>query len=254
MITESIGPKALEERIRHAVARLMAMQDDFDGIRISVPVIYPSGAMSVVEVSVNNDKCFISDMGVGYTEAMLSNAEEFFKTQAKRAAERFGIGFDGQSIFVLWASIDQMETAIASVANASVQAASLAILKASEDRDVRKNDELYERIRSIFQGSEVQRAADLKGKNVVWHAHNVVVLPAGRVAVFEFVSVHTNSIANKFMMFSDLSMSGRDTSLNAVVKSVETIVLKGSMLADVSNVISLTAPKADFIKYARLAA
>jgi hypothetical protein len=244
---------AFDGRVRDAARRLMAMQNDADRVRISVPVIYPSGATSTVEVSVNGSKCFVSDMGIGHTEALLANAEEFYDIQANRAAERFGIGYDGQSIFALWAPVDRMESAIAMVANASVQAASLAILKATEDRDVRRNDELYDRVRSIFKAADVQKTAELPGKNATWKAHNVVFLPSRQIAVFEFVSQHPNSISNKFMMFSDLVSSEHPPSLISVVKSVAAVGMKGAMLADVSNVIELTAPTSDFEKFARAA-
>ncbi len=254
MMTVDMPNTILKDRIGRAVNRLMTAQTDVNSTRVSVPVVYPSGAMSTVEVSLNGDKCFVSDMGIGHTEALLSNAQDYYDTQAKRAAERFGIGYDGDSIFVLWAPVSRMEGAIASVANASVQAASLAIMKATEDRELRKNDELYDRIRSIFAASTVTRTADLTGRNAVWSAHNVVALPSGRVAVFEFVRAHTNSISNKFMMFSDLALSGQNPSLNSVVRSIEAIGVKGGMLADVSNVIPLNSSNDDFLRYARLAA
>lgn len=244
---------AFDDRIRTAAARLTSMRSDAERARISVPVIYPSGASSTVEVSVNGDKCFVSDMGVGYSEAFLSNASEFYDHQAKQAAARFGIGYDGDSIFALWAPLDKVEAAIVMVANASVQAASLAILKAAEDRDVRRNNELYDRVRTIFKTADVQKSAEIAGKNTKWNAHNVVFLPAGRVAVFEFVSPHANSVSSKFMMFSDLSVSERPPALVSVVKSLETIGAKGNMLADVSDIIEFTRPDADFVRYARAA-
>lgn len=244
---------AFDGRVRDATARLMATQNDAERVRVSVPVIYPSGATSAVEVTVNGNKCFVSDMGVGHTEALLSNAEEFYDTQAKKAAERFGISYDGQSIFAFWAPIDRLEGAIAMVANASVQAASLAILKATEDRDVRRNDELYDRVRSIFKAVDVQKTAELPGKNATWKAHNVVFLPSRKVAVFEFVSQHPNSISNKYMMFSDLVSGESPPALVSVVKSIAAVGMKGGMLADVSTVIELTAPSSDFEKFAKAA-
>ncbi len=242
-----------DDRIRTAATRLMSMRSDAERVRISVPVIYPSGASSAVEVTVNGDKCFVSDMGIGYSEAFLSNASEFFDHQAKQAAARFGIGYDGDSIFALWAPLDRMEAAIAMVANASVQAASLAILKAAEDRDVRRSDELYDRVRTIFKAADVQKSAELAGKETKWSAHNVVFLPAGRVAVFEFVSPHGNSVSSKFMMFSDLAKSEHPPALVSVVKSVETMGARGNMLADVSHVVEFTRPDADFVRYAKAA-
>ena len=245
--------EAIETRIREAVARLMTTQGESDRIRVSVPVLYPSGATSTIEISSVGDTCFVSDMGAGHTEAYLANAAEFYNHQAKRAADRFGVGYDGQSMFLLRAPMDQIEGAIATVANASVQAASFAILKADEDKDRRRNDEVYDRVRSIFGVAAVAKEAVIEGLRSTWDAHNVVALPHGRRAVFEFVTANANSISNRFMMFSDVSMRKEPISLNAVVKDAQALGPKGGLLADVSNVISLAAANDDFLRYARVA-
>lgn len=97
------------------------------------------------------------------------------------------------------------------------------------------------------------RSADISGRDASWEAHNVVTLPNSRRAVFEFVSESQNSVANKFMMFSDLARGENDLSLNSIVRSVERIGKKGAMLADVSNVLQLNAAPSEFKRYARAA-
>ena len=223
-------------------------------VRVSVPVLYPSGANSAVEISFSADKCFVSDVGLGYGECLLANAADFYDVQARRAAERFGIGYDGHSLFVLWAPVDRMEGAIVTVANASAQAASLAIMRAGEDKDRRKNDEVYDRVRSIFSGSAIARSADLAGRRSVWNAHNVVTVSKGHRAIFEFVTPHQNSISNRFMMFSDLAGGGGAISLNSVVEDLDAIGTKGEMLQDVSNVIELNSSREDYRRYAEASA
>ncbi|MDG4892729.1 hypothetical protein P9272_03920 [Mesorhizobium sp. WSM4976] len=231
----------------------MATQASTERVRVSMPVLYPSGSGCTVEIGFSADKVFVSDMAAGHTEAYLAGATDYYDHQAKRAAERFGIGYDGHSIFVLWAPIDRVEGAITAVANASVQAASLAVLKAEEDRERRRNDEVYERVRQIFGAPSVAKIVQLEGRRAVWPAHNVVTLSQGKRAVFEFVSMHANSIANKYMMFSDVAARDEGIALNAVVRSLATLGVKGGMLSDVANVIELTASNDDFLRYARVA-
>ena len=49
---------------------------------------------------VNGDNCFVSDFGFGSMEAEMYGAESFYESNAKKAADRFGVGFDGMgSIF-----------------------------------------------------------------------------------------------------------------------------------------------------------
>jgi hypothetical protein len=94
---------------------------------------------------------------------------------------------------------------------------------------------------------------ELIGRDASWPAHNIVTFTDNRRAVFEFVRENQNSIANKFMMFSDLSRLEDGISLNSVVKSIEAIGKKGSMLADVSNVLSIDADASEFRRYAKAA-
>lgn len=244
---------AIENRIKEAVARLMATRGSPDSIRVSVPVLYPSGSSSTVEIGSIGETCFVSDMGFGHTEAFLANAGDFYDRQARDAAERFGIGYDGQSIFLVHAPIDRIEGAIAAVSNASVQAASLAVLKASEDKERKRNDQVYDRVRSIFGADAVTKSAEIEGRHAVWTAHNVVSLPRGRRAIFEFVTAHQNSVSNKFMMFSDIASRHQELALNSVVRSVANLGAKATMLQDVSNVIQLDASNDDFLRYAKAA-
>lgn len=92
-----------------------------------MPVLYPNGNAVSVEITPNGDNLFISDMGIGHLEAEYAGASAYYGAQARRAAESFGISYDGYSVFAAKASFGQLEAAVLAVANASVQAAALAI-------------------------------------------------------------------------------------------------------------------------------
>ncbi|MBL8908202.1 MAG: hypothetical protein JNM20_16130 [Rhizobiales bacterium] len=231
----------------------MTMRIEGEKARLNVPVSYPSGAGGIVEVTYSEGTCFVSDMGTGYMEAEGYGAAEYYGPSARKAAERFGVKFDGLCIFAIWASIDRLEGAIVSVANASAQAAAAAIFRAVEEKEKQRNLELYERVVEIFGVRTVAKTQELKGREAAWNAHNVVLFPSSRRAVFEFVSESQNSIANKFMMFSDLSRVEGAYSLNSVVKSIERIGQKRAMLADVSNVLTLSDAPEAFRRFAEAA-
>lgn len=240
--------KTLNDRLDKAVSRLMAIRIDGDRVRVSVPVLYPSGASGAVEIIVNGDNCFVSDLALGQAEAEMSGAVTFYDHCARKSAERFGVGYDGLSIFAVWASIDKIESAIMAVSNASVAAASGAIFRAIDEKEKQKNDELYEKIRKLFGPyNDVARQQEVLGRDAAWPAHNVVTLPNKTKVVFEFVSESQNSIASKYMMFSDLVRVEGHYSLNSVVRSVQRIGKKGAMLADVSHVMQLEASNDEFI-------
>jgi hypothetical protein len=243
----------IKDRIDQALKNLISAQPDGDRFRIALPILYPNGNGSAVEVVINGDKCFVSDLGFGLQEAEMNGAEDFYRFAAKKSVERFGVSFDGWNVFETWASLGRLESAIISVANASVQAATISIMKATEQKEKYINTELFEKIRAIFGANAVTKNQELTGRDSTWKAHNVVSLPNQKTAIFEFVSENQNSIANKFMMFSDLSKSENSYSLNSVVKNKTLLREKKAMLANVSNVIELAANKDVFCSYIKAA-
>ena len=245
--------RAVKDKIEEAAAGLVAVRANGDRARISLPLLYPSGSGSAVEVMVNGDNCFVSDFGFGAMEAEMYGAESFYESNARKAADRFGVGFDGMSIFKTWTSLSRLDAAVVAVANASVQAASWAIASASEEKERRYNAELFDRVRQFFGDRAVSKREELGGREARWEARNVVTLPNRRKAVFEFVTAHANSISSKYMMFSDLSRVEDAYSLNSVVKSITRIGTKGAMLADVSHLVELNSPKETYLRFAEAA-
>lgn len=245
------APLGMPARISDAISRLMTTREDGETFRVSVPVLYPSGSGCSVEITPNGDSVFVSDLGLGHFEAEFAGASEHYDKQAKRAAGRFGVSYDGYSVFALRIPLGRLEGAIAAISNASVQAAGLAIMKAIEDKERRSNDEVFDRVKGIFGASLVAKSADVRGQRDTWNAHNVVTFPTGQRAVFEFVTRHQGSISNKFFMFSDLSGAPGGLSLNAVTKDIGELGSRGAMLSDVSNLIELSAANDRFEHYAR---
>ena len=231
----------LKNRLRSAVDRLMSVRVDGSSARVSVPALYPSGSSAAVEIVLNGDQVFVSDIALGQSEAEMFGAGAFYDFHARKSAESFGVGYDGLSIFALWVSIDRIEGAIIAVANASVTAARNSIHKSIEEKEKKKNDELFERVARVFGIADVSKYEDVAGRDAVWPAHNVVTLANNRKAIFEYVSENQNSIASRFMMFSDLVKSPNNYSLNAVVRNINRIGAKGGMLADVSHVMQIEA-------------
>jgi hypothetical protein len=253
MITASKGSTIdLSSRVSEALSRIVTLRQDGQRYQITLPVLYPNGNSAAVEISPNGGRLFVSDMGLGHLEAEYSGASAYFDRQAQRVAERYGIKYDGHNVFAIDVSMHQVEAAISAVSNASVQAASSAILKSLEDKDRSWNEEVYERVVSVFDQSNVQRTEDISGVKDIWTAHNVVSLRSGGKAIFEFVSPHANSVANKFMMFSDLAEAKEPLALNCVVPDLEKFNrARGAMLSDLATVITLGASNDQFAALAK---
>ena len=233
-------------RLEKAISRLMKVTPEGERARISVPILYPSGSGAAVEIVMNAGKCFVSDLALGQMEAEMNGAATFYDAAARKSVERFSVGYDGLSIFTVWTSLDNIEGAITSVANASVFAASSAIYRAVEEKEKKKNEELFAKVSRVFGRDNVVKVEDVSGRDAVWPAHNVVTLQNNRKVIFEYVTEHQNSIAPKFIMFSDLSKFENKYSLTSVVNNIERMSSKGAMLAEVSTIIQLVAEDQEF--------
>mmetsp|Transcript_27439 Transcript_27439/g.50593 ORF Transcript_27439/g.50593 Transcript_27439/m.50593 type:complete len:221 (-) Transcript_27439:350-1012(-) len=218
---------------------------------MNVPVMYPSGATTTVEIEMNGGNCWVSDMGHGLVEAEYMGAQGFYTKSAKDVAGQHGVQFDGNSIFALWVPVARLESAIVCVANSSCQAAQSAIQSASEQKATKKNDQIFERIQAVFGKNIVSKSADIQGRHAQWDAKNVVIFPDRRKAVFEFMTGNSISVSSKFLMFSDILKANDGVSLNAVVSKANQLNSKGQMIADVANIIEFTATDQEFMQVAK---
>ena len=225
--------------IEAAIASLASHWQEDGRHMVSVPVQYPSGALSVVEVVFGREHVWVSDLGLGYSEAEMMSAESAYPRAAKAEADRRGVSFDGRSVFALELPLSALSGGIAAIANASVRAASEAIRSEAARRHEEKSELIFDRVRLAFPDAHVAKVAEITGERAAWEAHNVVSLRDGKIAIFEPVSAYAASISAKFLMFSDLK-SRPEIRLNAVFDAVDSLDSKARMIFDVANVI-LTA-------------
>src|SRR4051812_39943497 len=84
-----------------AVARELVTTEHFGSASlIKTPMMYPSGAAAVVQVTQHGERFFVTDMGLGQVEADMIGASVLYANSAKPLAEHFGIRFDNQAFFV----------------------------------------------------------------------------------------------------------------------------------------------------------
>lgn len=248
----TLASASLDKQIADAVGRTLSSHQFGDTTIISLPIMYPSGAFAGVHVTVSGDRCYVSDAAIGLREAEMAGVGDFFDGTARAAAEWFGVGYDGASIFAASAPLARIEGAVIAVANASSRAVTHALLNAVEKKDKSRNNILYDKLKEYFGAASVSKTASIAGRDASWDAHNLVVIK-GRRSIFEYVSQNTNSIASKFLMFSDIGKSDDPPVLNSVVDSLDSLGRKGTMLSDVSNVVPIEASREIFLNYARAA-
>lgn len=240
------------DRIAKAIHRLAALRATSSGFIVTLPVQYPSGALTTVEVVENGGTCFLSDLGQGRFEAEMQGADSFFDKIARNVSEDFGVSFDGASVFTLKLSLDRLEAGLTCVANASAQAAQLAVTKCDETKANTKDDRIFDRVISIFGPKNVARNRTMSGLHANWEAANVVQLDE-HFAVFEHMTSHANSISSKFLKFTDIKGSSPSISLNAMVEDIQKLDVKAQIIGDVANLINLNANDEDIIRFASVA-
>lgn len=229
----------LENCANEAIKSLSQTWREGDAQNVSLPVQYPSGALTVVQVTLGRTQAHLSDMGAGLWEAEQLCPDTGYAKHAEREAAKRGLRFDGHAVLALEIPISAMAAGLIAVANASAQAASAAVLADSEKRTANRRDEIFERVRFAFPAAHVSKELELPGERATWQAHNVVSLKDNRKAVFEPVSNHTQSISSKFLMLSDLAKRP-ELILNAVFPNRSTIDPKGQMLREVAAILGET--------------
>ena len=139
------------------------------GSLISMPVVYPSGASVVFEITSQGDRYFVSDRGGGFQEADFMGAGRAYTREAERIAQDSGIRFDGRDMFVAEVSVDAISGALVIVANCSQQAAALAAVRAAERVYRDAKGVLISRLERVYPPKEIIKDAKvIGGSNDKW--------------------------------------------------------------------------------------
>jgi len=237
-----------------AVSREIVSAEHFgQGSVIKTPLMYPSGASVVVQITEQRDRYFVTDMGVGHQEAEMIGAGVLYANSAKSLAEHFGIRFDNQAFFVAEANRDQLAGATTIVANCSAEAAALAAYRAAERKYEEESDVLYRRLVTVFPRSSVQRNVDFVGASThKWKIAALVDLQS-RSALFETVSNHTNSVVAAAAAFHDIARLEHPPRRIAVVKHKDQFGNLINVLSQAGSVMDIEAPQETILRLAEAA-
>jgi hypothetical protein len=243
MAAQAMSAAPHRRLIESVKGQLIRIEDRWDGALVTMPLIYPSGSMTVVRVDVQGpDRHFVTDMGMGYLEAEMMGISLVYARSAVPVAEHAGIRFDHHAFALDYVSRDQLAGAIIVVANASQQAVGLAAYKQSEKRIVEDEERLYDRLVKVFTQPRVSRHAAIVGaSNTPWRVANIVKL-GNKTTVFEPVSRHPNSITTATAKFHDFARLDDPPNRVAVVESKEALGTYLGVLAQAANVITRDVP------------
>lgn len=238
------------DRAVEAVARDLVRAERINGSwYLNLPMLYPDGSFVTVRIDqAPGGSVRVSDAGFAYREADRVEASRSFRRAANAIAESADVSVGDKSIFVV-AHIDELERAIADVAQASWKIADRICQRVWDGEGDELPASLKDRLEKLFGASSLQEGAKILGKSTnEWEVSAAVKLP-DHLAIFQTVRDHANSIYRAATAFSDISQLPSPPRLIAVVQSKEALGSRISLLAP-AKVIEEEQPDSLFLRAA----
>lgn len=237
MTTFSFLKGSTHDAVESAARSLVRVVHGNSRSAVSLPMVYPSGAVATVEVAKISDNLFeITDCGLAYAEAEMIGGEHLFARNASAVAERFEISAGKRSIYFT-ADFEQLAGAMADVAAASVQVAHRVCERIAQRSEAEIEERIYQKLIRVFGKPKVEQDATISGASAhKWRVSALVHLDGRQMAV-EAVSNHHSSVYSSATMFHDLSLLDRKPISIAVVRDKRAMGDYLRILAQAASVI-----------------
>lgn len=237
-----------------AIAKQIVSTEHFRaGSIIRTPLMYPSGASVVVQITEHSDRFFVTDMGIGSQEADMFGASNYYNKSAGAIAERYGIRFDNQSFFVAEATRDQLAGATTLVANCSSEATSIAAYRSADRVFEEQSEILYQRLVKVFPKAAVDRNVEFVGSSTHRWKVATVVHHQSRTSLFEPVSKNHLSVVSTAAKFHDIARLDSPPNRISVVESKETLGNFINVLSQAGSVVEFKSPNETLVRLAEAA-
>jgi hypothetical protein len=191
--------------INSALSQMGACVETTGGSRLPTHCVYPSFDAVHVFIAKVGDGFKVHDGGGAFREAWLHGRDDLLiKRLIDAECKRFRAERSDTSISVDVGSVDWVPSAILSVANASSLAAHAAVARVAATTEKAIVDEVEAVATDVFGASRVAREVEIRGKSGGKRRYDVVVrLTRDDLLLINGISPHHNSIASKFVTFSD---------------------------------------------------
>ncbi|WP_455957298.1 hypothetical protein [Methylorubrum aminovorans] len=247
----SMTEPSLERVARDVASRLVRLRMVGSGARLTVPVLYPSGAMVAVSISGGPERFLVTDGGGAAQEAEMMGAAPYFARQGRRAADRIGVRFNSFEFFEIDATADRLPGFIALVAEASRLAAQLTSDHLVERLDKSTAGTITQRLAKVFGEAYERDNHEIVGASArAWH-FDALVRVRDRVMAFNAVTPAANSVASAYLKFDDVRrVEDAPTPVAVLIRreafSNESIV----MLGRTARIFDAAASDADLLRLA----
>lgn len=199
--------------------------------------MYPSGGMVLVKIEGGPENYFVSDYGMGYEESEMMGASGLFSRHAKAIADQAGVGFDQHSFFVIEVPKDRLVGAVATIANCSQEAVTIAYYKLLEQKAKAESVNLFERLVKIFPQNSVSKDVQIFGSSQTPHTVDAIVKLEKSVAVFDVAVPFPTSISSVVMKFHDIARLEKPPQRIVVVRKKEPFKTYLGVLSQAGSVI-----------------
>lgn len=174
------------------------------GAVITTPVLFPSGSHVTVLVSLNGDRCLITDDGAAFGEADLMGAANIFRRAAKKTAEEAGVKFNSYEIFEAEAKPERAAGMIAIIADAARRSVQLTSERLAKKIEVDTRETMLDQLREIFGAPKVIPEAVMPGASShSWKLDALVESDDGLIAL-EALTPAANSVSSAYIKLDDI--------------------------------------------------
>jgi hypothetical protein len=177
-----------------------------DGARFTTHCLYPSFTPVPVRVVKLGEGYRVSDEGGALRNAWAHGRESALAMRmVRREAERYHLRVSAEGALVADAkSIEWLRAAILTVANASAGAANATLGKQVAAAESDLKDEIKDKLGEIVPAEAIRTDVEVTGKSGdSRHFDFGVQIANDNDLVISAVSAHRNSVASKFLIFSD---------------------------------------------------
>jgi hypothetical protein len=216
----TIGSDELSAVARAAAAELVGVDETAEGAFIRTPLMYPGGANVVVHVVGSADRYFISDYGYGALEAEMAGGSRHYTALARPIGEQLGISFDDRCLFTADVPRAQLPAAVAVIANATLRAVALTVMRLSHHRHRHDDEALYQRLVNLFGRPRVERHVEVTGASTIPWRVSALIRRDDAETIFDWVKPARQSIYMHVTMFHDIARLERPPTRVAVVESL----------------------------------
>ena len=223
--------------VDEAIRKLVSVQHFDAGSIVSMPVMYPSGASVVLEISAQAGRLRVCDRGGGYQEAEFDGAIKVYGRYAARAASEAGVQFDGRDLFVADVPMDRIDGAMSVIASCSAQAAAFCAGRVAERHERFAREALFDKLAAVFGADGFTRDVPMIGASKhEWHV-DAVIRGDNAFTVFNSVSKAYVSAVGTAAKFHDLARLEHAPRRIAVVSSHQDLGDWSGVIASASDAV-----------------